>query len=421
MIDIDRQSVEIDVLVAGGGIAGLMAAIHAADRGVRVLVAEKANTRRSGSGATGNDHFLCYIPEVHGEDIEPLIQVAQDSILGKFNDLSLIVALFEQSFDRVQDWDRWGIPMKPKANWEFTGHAFPGRPRLWLKFEGANQKRVLTSQAKKRGVRIENHLTITEVLTNGGEVMGALGISTQDEKPVVKLFRTKCIILVTGSANRLYPSVSPGRMFNTAYCPSCTGSGRAMAYRAGAKLINMEFPNRHAGPKYFARCGKASWIGVLTDPYGKPVGPFVDRATKELGDITADVWNSVFTDMYKSGRGPVYMDCTTTSPEDIEYMMWGLKHEGQTAMLDYMGAEGIDVRKHGVEFMKYEPFLTGRGIEINLHAETNIEGLYAAGDEVGNLRAALSGAAVFGWIAGERAAGRAKNITGFQKAEESRS
>ena len=62
MIEIDKEVIETDVLVVGGGIAGLMAAINAADQGVRVVVAEKANTKRSGSGATGNDHFVCYIP-----------------------------------------------------------------------------------------------------------------------------------------------------------------------------------------------------------------------------------------------------------------------------------------------------------------------------------------------------------------------
>ena len=54
-----------DVLVVGGGIAGLMAAIAAADSGASVVIAEKANTLRSGAGATGNDHFVCYIPEIH--------------------------------------------------------------------------------------------------------------------------------------------------------------------------------------------------------------------------------------------------------------------------------------------------------------------------------------------------------------------
>jgi succinate dehydrogenase/fumarate reductase flavoprotein subunit len=222
-----------------------------------------------------------------------------------------------------------------------------------------------------------------------------------------------------GAATRLYPSSTPGWMFNIPFCPACTGSGRAIAYRAGAKLINMEIPNRHAGPKFLARCGKATWIGIFKDPHGRPVGPFVTRPTRELGDITADVWNSVFTDMFKSGKGPVYMDCTETAEEDIEYMMWSLVHEGNTAMLDYMKKEGIDVLKHRVEFRQYEPFLIGsRGIEINEKAETSVPGLYAAGDDVGNFRADLSGAATFGAIAGESASGRAKKIRGFEKAEQ---
>ena len=420
MIDIDREPIETDVLIVGGGIAGLMAAINAADRGVSVTVAEKANTERSGSGATGNDHFCCYIPEVHGDDIKPIVKEVQNSLVGGYHDTTHTVIFLEQSFARVKDWDSWGISMKPKGNWEFMGHAFPGRPRIWLKYAGHNQKGVLTKQAKRRGVSVENHLPITDVITNGGGVIGAIGLNFKREKPVVRTIRTKSVILATGSASRLYPPAgSPGWLFNTAFCPGCTGSGQAIAYRAGAKLVNMEFPNRHAGPKYFARCGKATWIGVYKDPHGKPIGPFVTKPTKELGDITADVWNSVFTDMHKSGRGPAYIDCTATSEGDIKYMLWGMENEGLTAMLNYMEEEEIDVRKHMVEFMQYEPHLIGRGIEIDLNAESTVGGLYAAGDLVGNFRADIAGAATFGWIAGESAAKRAKNITGFQKVEDS--
>jgi len=418
MIERDKEPTEVDLLIVGGGIAGLMAAINAADEGVRVLVAEKANTKRSGSGATGNDHFCCYIPEVHGDKLAPIIEEDLNSLHGNFQDLPLVTTFLEQSFARVRDWERWGISMRPKGHWDFSGHAFPGRPRIFLKYAGSNQKEVLTREAKKRGAKIMNHLCITDVITRDDEVVGAIGVATGKESPVLKVFRAKGVLLATGAATRLYPSSTPGWIFNIPFCPSCTGSGRAIAYRAGAKLVNMEIPNRHAGPKFFARCGKATWIGVYKDPHGRPVGPFVTRPSRQLGDITADVWNSVFTDMFKSGEGPVYIDCSATSKEDLEYMMWGLVHEGNTAMLDYMKKEGIDVRKHRVEFRQYEPFLIGsRGIEIDEKAETSVSGLYAAGDEVGNFRADLSGAATFGWIAGKNAASRGKRIKAYQKAE----
>lgn len=112
------------------------------------------------------------------------------------------------------------------------------------------------------------------------------------------------------------------------------------------------------------------------------------------------------------------MDCTEISEEDLNYMLWGLRHEGNTAMLDYMAKEGIDLRRHMIEFMKYEPNLIGsRGIEINTKGETNVKGLYAAGDEVGNFRADIAGAATFGWIAGKSAAERAKDVKEFRDAE----
>lgn len=418
MIEINKAPIEVDFLIVGGGIAGLMAAIHAAQKGISVIVAEKANTKRSGSGATGNDHFCCYIPEVHGNDIEPILWEDLHSLHGDFQDVSLARLFLEQSFGRVKDWDKWGIDMKPHGHWDFSGHAYPGRPRIFLKYAGHNQKAVLTHQAKKQGAQLMNHLIVTDIIARDGQVIGAIGVNIKKDKPAVQLFRTKCILLATGSATRLYPSSTPGWMFNIPFCPACNGSGRAMAYRSGAKLVNMEMPNRHAGPKYFARCGKATWIGVYRDPHGKAVGPFVDQPTKELGDITADVWNTVFTDKFKSGQGPVYIDCTTIAQKDMEYMLWGLVQEGNTAMLDYMAQEGIDVRKHRVEFRQYEPFLIGsRGIEINENAETSIAGLYAAGDEVGNFRADLSGAATYGWIAGNSAANRAKDIKHYAEAE----
>ena len=406
MIDLNQDIIQADVLVVGGGIAGLMAAINARAHGAEVVVAEKANTKRSGSGASGNDHFCCYIPEVHGDDIAPIIEEDLNSLHGKAQDMDLVVKFLENSGERAKNWHEWGINMQPHGDWDFSGHAFPGRPRIFLKYAGSNQKSVLTKKVKDAGAKIVNHLPIIDVLVKDGEVVGALGVDVSKELPQLKLIQAKAVVLGTGTANRLYPpNGSPGYMFNIGFCPACTGAGRAAAFRAGARLVNMEMPNRHAGPKFFSRCGKATWIGIYRDPRGRAIGPFVTQPTKELGDITADVWNSVFTDMMQDGSGPPYMDCTQTAEEDVDYMLWGLKEEGNTAMLNYMAEQGIDVRKYMVEFMQYEPFLIGgRGIDIDENGATSLPGLFAGGDEVGNFRADMSGAASFGWFAGEAAA-----------------
>ena len=70
-----EEILEADVLCVGGGIAGLMAAIRAGELGAKVIVAEKANSLRSGAAGMGNDHFQCYIPEVHGTDVKTIVTV----------------------------------------------------------------------------------------------------------------------------------------------------------------------------------------------------------------------------------------------------------------------------------------------------------------------------------------------------------
>jgi succinate dehydrogenase/fumarate reductase flavoprotein subunit len=77
------ETIEADVLCIGGGIAGLMAAIRAAELGSKVVVAEKGNTLTSGAGGMGNDHFLCYLPEVHGPDMKPVLEELRRGQLGE--------------------------------------------------------------------------------------------------------------------------------------------------------------------------------------------------------------------------------------------------------------------------------------------------------------------------------------------------
>jgi len=400
-----EEIIGADVLIVGGGIAGLMAAIRAGELGARVVVSEKANTMRSGAGATGNDHFMCYIPEYHGPDIEPWIdQSPMMREKGNIRSRHYVRTLLEKSFDIVKLWDSWGIPMKPTTKWEFTGHTIPGFPNLaTLKYAGQHQKRILTREARNRGVEIINRVTVFDLLQDDSGVCGAIGTGTREEKVVV--FKARSVVLTTGICTRLYPGPTPGWMFNMADPPSTTGEGRAMACRAGAELVNMEMPRRWAGPKYFARCGKGTWIGVIRDPADKPVGPYVTEPDRRYGDVIGDQYTSLFEERMRDGRGPIYMDCRGISEEDYAYMIWGLTNEGNTATINHLNEEGIDIRKNPVEFMTYELSTRG-GILFNEKAETSLKGLYAAGDEYFG---GIGGAAVVGWFAGDNAARYAKD------------
>ncbi len=393
-----------DLLIIGGGIGGLMAAITAADLGLRTIVAEKADTRRSGSGATGNDHFVCYIPEVHGT-FEDFMRELKQTQAGKNADDTILRTFAKRTMEVAEDWHRWGINMKLGGKWTFEGHAYPGHMRTHLKYDGHDQKKILTAEAQKRGVIIHNKTPMTELLTGAdGAITGAIAIDISGEEPVLRLYQAKTVLCATGSTNRLYSSCTPSWMFNVAGCPANTGAGLAAPYRVGAALVNLELPGIPAGPKYFSRAGKGTWIGVLRDYHGKNIGPFVEKPSREHGDITSDVWPSVFQDKLFDGSGPIYMDCAELSEEDMQYLYWAFTCEGDTSLVDAMEQQGIDLRQHMVEFGSYESTLLGRGVQIDEHGRTNVPGLYAVGDQVGNFLSHISGAAVMGRIAAEDAA-----------------
>ena len=405
-----EQVVKMDVLCIGGGIAGLMAAIRAAEAGAKVVIAEKCNALHSGRGRAGNDHFWCYIPEVHGADMEAFkkecLKGPKLKLMQAGTGTEVLNTFLRKSFDIVKLWDNWGIPMKYHGRWEFSGHSFPGDILTHLKYQGLKQKKVLIEKALEKGAEIINRVMMLDLLCDSNRIIGAIGIDTREDKVVV--FEAKATILGTGFVDRLYPPPVSGWTPSLAGGLTLTGDGRAMAYRAGGTIVGPEMPRRHVGPRYYSRYGQATWVGVLRDPQGKPIGPYVTKPDRVYGDMTPEVKGVFLEEYMKSGRGPVYMDCTGISDEDYEYMMYWLVHEGNTSLLEYMKDEGIDIRKHPVEFGVYHMLPEGK-IWINEKAETSIKGLYSAGDES---MGGIGPAATYGWIAGDNAAAYARQASG---------
>lgn len=412
------EVLKTEYLIIGGGVAGLQSAITAAALGVDVLVAEKADTRRSGCGCGGNDHFMCYIPQCHGDDFDRMIhEINQGMEGGPWQDPAMLRKMMKRSQSIVERWEKYGINMKPTGEYHFEGHTLPTHQCYHLKYDGSNQKMCLTREAKKNGAKIINKLCINDILmSEEGRAVGAIGFRLSDDVPEIVVIQAKAVLVATAAALRMYPHVNPAYMFNTHECPATAG-GAAIAYRAGVKLVNIDVPYRHAGVKGFARSGKATWFGVISDINGNSISPFCNKPDRKRGDALMDINPGVFTKRLEGATGPTYMNCTGYSEEDHSYQHIQFKCEGIDSITDYLNQRGIDLHKSMVEFGTYDYSLSQRGIDIGLDASTNIPGIYAAGIVCGNVRGNITNASVWGDVAAESVAEYIKNVDDYDVTE----
>lgn len=399
---LEVETVETDVLVIGGGLAGCMAAIRAGEivGPKNVLIAEKSNIRRSGNAATGVDHTWSFMPEVHGKMGYNMQQLVEDHIkaLGSLQDADLIFTVASTIADRITEMESWGFPFKTGGQYDYVQkiHRVP----TFLHWAGRDQKIIFAKELARRGIKVINRVMITELITEEQEVLGAIGIGIREPKFYV--FQAKSVVVATADATRLFPSPT-SIDFNRGGFTYGSGDGIAMGYRAGAELTNLEFVRMHAGPKNFCKSGRGTYIGVVEDASGKPIGEVRAMADPKKIDLSVESPEAMIK-AYLEGRGPIYMNCTGTSESDRTYMEWGLMNEGNVVTLDQMNNFGIDVKTDRIEFTFYEPTIIG-GLAIDAKGKTNLNGLYAAGDVVGNLKRGVSpGAFAIGWIAGASAA-----------------
>ncbi|GMR23587.1 MAG: FAD-dependent oxidoreductase [Acidobacteriota bacterium] len=413
------KTLESDVLVIGGGLAGCFAAIRAREMGASVIVAEKADTRRSGCASTGVDHCWTHIPEIHGPDfsVEDLVRDHTEYAEG-FVDQEIATYIASHSFDRLLDLERYGISIRVddgKFSLIKKVHSQP----TFLHFAGMELKPKLTRQVRRGGAKIVNRVMVTDLLTSGGRVAGAIGLDTRTSDIIV--FRAGAVVLSTGNIYRLYQSKS-GVPFNIAFPPHETGDGQGMAMRAGAELLNMEFTTFQTGPRNFQRCGRGTFVpGKTVDASGRPIDEDAASESEERAEdgIRKTMDRSVESEhtydrVLKDGRGPVYIDSRGLSEKELAVIRWALPNEGNASLMAYMDERGIDIRTDRLEFEVYEPKGgSGKaGISINDRCETSLEGLYAAGDVIGGVtRAVAPGAFTLGWQAGERAAQFARKLS----------
>ena len=440
--DIEVIPVETDVLVIGGGLAGCMAAIKASEYGVKVTIAEKANTLSSGCAGTGIDHAWAYIPMIHeqmGWTIDDLVEDHAQLIARGFINKDLLRLVARENYNRMLDLEKFGVKIRYEDS-KIPGkfrivHQFHSMPSSF-NFNGRDLKVKLTLEAKKRGVNIINRVMMIALLVSNGRISGALGVGTNSGN--IYAFRSKTVVMSTGRANRMTPNVT-GIWGNHRIPVNETGDGRAMAFRAGVPVINMEFLSSgyYSIGNYELNLGSprntVQPAAAVTDAEGNVIVPRTrfydwDNLGKEKVDPAINRQKMLsgrgnarpsYEQLYQRGEGPFYLDLTGGTGEEIKYIEWSIGNEGKGSLfLDYLKSqEGFDFRKDRLEWLPNSREMAGTaasGLLVNNDLETEVKGLFGAGDDVGGVPwAGAPGAFVMGWRAGERAAKEARQQKDF--------
>ncbi|MFD5909535.1 fumarate reductase/succinate dehydrogenase flavoprotein subunit [Streptomyces massasporeus] len=395
----DAEELTCDVLVIGGGTAGTMAALTAAEHGANVLLLEKAHVRHSGALAMGMDGVNnAVIPgRAEPDDYVAEITRANDGIV----DQSTVRQTATRGFGMVQRLESYGVKFEKDEHGDYAVRQVHRSGSYVLPMpEGKDVKKVLYRQLRRREmrekIRIENRVMPVRVLTADGRAVGAAGFNTRTGQFVQ--VRAGAVILATGACGRLGLPAS-GYLYGTYENPTNAGDGYAMAYHAGAELTGIEC--FQINPLIKDYNGPA--CAYVANPFG---GYQVNRHGERFVD--SDYWSgqmmAEFAAEVASDRGPVYLKLSHLPEESVSALETILHSTERPTRGTFHSGRGHDYRTHDIEMHISEIGLCGghsaSGVRVDEHARTTVPGLYAAGDLACVPHNYMIGAFVFGDLAG---------------------
>ena len=463
-----EEIVQSDVLVLGGGLAGCYAAIAAARRGKKVVLVEKGATERSGSAGSGFDHWesACTNPcsQVTAKEIAEAYVNEQD---GYSNGIAHYIEC-QEGYDRLLDMESFGGKIRDTEG-EFKGaefrddetglmFAYDYKNKFTLRVWGSTFKPALYKELKRLGVKIYDRTEATALMTevkNGRKRgIGATGMNVRTGKFMI--FQSKETVLAMSRPARVW-------LFNPDLTGLCEfrpmqsiGSGHAMGYRSGVeftmmeKSVKAEFSSSgRSFPPYGTGNNHNTWYAAtMVDARGVEI-PYVNRDGVELKTVSQRYYpapgqkfflkGGVIDDPKYEYRGPetlpfdelmrrgyqlpFYADLSRM-PEMERKVIWGVMvgEEGKTKIpiLKNYTDRGFDPEKHMLQsygngwqsasFLPQERQLFGApgGIITDWDLKTNIDGIYAAGDQL--FASDCCGfACATGYYAGRKAAQASEN------------
>lgn len=393
---LDIKTLATDFFIIGGGTAGCYAALtFCEESGGRVLIAEKANIRRSGCLAAGVNAINAYI--VPGKTLQDYVDYARADAGGIVRG-DLLLTMAEGLNRTAAKLESLGLTILKDAQGQYVA-----RGSRNIKINGENIKPILADAvAKQSRITVLNRVNVFDYIVKDGRILGAYAVGV--DEPVLYVISAKAVLCATGGAAGLYRPNHPGfSRHKMWYPPFNTGAGYAMGIRAGAEMTTFEM-------RFIAlRCKDTiAPTGTLAQGVGaKQINSLGEVYEQKYGITTSQrVHGTVMENL--EGRGPCYLRTVGITKEQNEELQKAYLNMAPSQTLRWMES-GRPPSVRNVEIEGTEPYIVGghtaSGYWVDTNRETTIRGLFAAGDVAGGCpQKYVTGAFVEGEIAARAAA-----------------
>ena len=390
----NKKILHTDILIIGGGTAGCYAALTIREQSdYSIVIAEKANIKRSGCLAAGVNAINAYI--VDGRKPEDYVEYAKKDADGIVRE-DLLMTMSEGLNRVTHKMENLGLVILKDENGNYVA-----RGNRNIKINGENMKPLLAKAVEKlEDVTILNRINITDYIVEENEIKGAFGFSI--EEGTAYEIRAKKVLCATGGAAGLYRPNNPGfSRHKMWYPPFNTGAGYAMGIRAGAEMTTFEM-------RFIAlRCKDTiAPTGTIAQGVGaKQVNAKGEVYEDKYGLTTSErVYGTVMENL--EGRGPCYLRTEGITAEQDESLKKAYLNMAPSQTLKWLES-GKNPSEQNVEIEGTEPYIVGghtaSGYWVDTDRETTSHGLFAAGDVAGGCpQKYVTGAMVEGEIAAKK-------------------
>ncbi len=402
------QTIDTDVLIIGGGVAGCLAAIGAREMNARVAVVDKGGLlERCGSIAAGVDQILAVAEDGPEWDTPEYLLHHVPKLTDFIVDMKPVETFVRGLPAMLRKLEKMGVPFKDPSTGKYFRHRTFGLPGEYhIDFDGSKFKPKISRAVLDSNAQIFLRTMGVNFLTRKDQMLGASVFHIRTGE--FTFFRAKAIVLATGDTNRLSRN-SSGLAFDSWHCPYNTGDAQAMAARHGVLLANMEFTENTITPKGISSQGTNSLTGLGAHFINAKGERFMLKYDPAGERARRDILTSAIISETLAGNAPIYCDCRHLSADILERLEETLGVD-RPSLPRWFKEKGIDLKKEPFEVTVSEfssrrggVYFRGSGILIDDKTGTNIGGLFAAGDCC-TVSGGISGAAVMGYEAGKQAA-----------------